>query len=58
MFRKLSLRALYEKRDETMLRHRVVQTIVSNVCPVLVFMASLWFFRTYVWDQPITVVWK
>lgn len=59
MFRKLSLRALYDNQDEMTLRQRLVHTVVINVCPVLVFCLSMLAFREWVWPQHnFVVVWK
>lgn len=59
MFRKLSLRALYETTNEMTMRQRLVYTIVMNVCPVVVFGLAFLAFREWVWtDMPVTVNWK
>lgn len=59
MFKRLSLKALYDTQDEMTLRQRLVYTVVMNVCPVLVFAAAFWFFGHYVWtDRPVIVNWK
>lgn len=59
MFRKMGLKALYEaEEDQLSLWQRVVLTVVWNVCPVIVFIGSVWFFKTWVWTDPMTVVWK
>jgi hypothetical protein len=59
MFRKLSLRALYDNHDEMTLRQRLIYTVVMNVCPALVFLAAVWAFSHWVWpDRPMIVNWK
>lgn len=59
MFRKLSLRALYETTDGMSLGQRLIHTIVMNVCPVVVFIGAFWAFRTWVWvAHPVVVNWK
>lgn len=59
MFRKLSLKALYDTHDEMTLRQRLVYTVVSNVCPVVVFGLAFWAFGEFVFtDRPIIVTWK
>jgi len=59
MFRKLSLRVLYETKEDLTLWQRVALTVVWNVCPVVVFIAAFWAFKTWVWtDTPVIVNWK
>jgi len=59
MFRRMSLKALYEQDDELSLMQRISLTLVWNVCPVVVFIGAFWAFKTWVWtDHPVTVVWK
>lgn len=59
MFRKLSLRALYETTDEMSLTQRLIYTVVMNVCPVIVFGMAFWAFRTWAWTEPNVIVnWK
>lgn len=59
MFRRLSLKALYDTHDEMTLKQRLVYTVVMNVCPVVVFATAVWVFGHYVWpDRPVTVNWK
>ncbi|QYW07307.1 membrane protein [Streptomyces phage Rooney] len=59
MFRKLSLRALYDTHDEMTLKQRLVYTVVMNVCPVVVFGLAFWAFGRFVFtDRPVTVNWK
>lgn len=59
MFRKLSLKALYEDHDEMTLRQRLIYTVVMNVCPLVVFVGAFLAFREWIWtDMPVTVNWK
>lgn len=59
MFRKLSLKALYETHDEMTLKQRLVYTFVMNACPVVVFVLTAWAFKSWVWPEPnVIYYWK
>lgn len=58
MFRKLSLQEMYQDGEQVPLKDLVRAAIIRNVYPAIAFMASSWVFKTFVFNDSMTVVWK